>query len=405
MAQVDPSIALGIRPVQIENPANAMARVLQLRSAQQQGEAAAFDMEQRRSGAQRQAKMYQLLDQQYATPEDREGALLRGGYVDQATKLAKDRRDNAKTEVETKAKQFEIAGKKLDLIGQTLGHLRTNPSLQSAALALDHLVTNQVMSPEEGAKYKQQFTANPSSIAAIAEQAYRAALSAKDQLASFQTRNTGGTTDTLKIDPVTGQVATANSVRNTQSPDSAASVAATMRGQNMLDARGREANAISREKNQIDSTGNVFKTETDLRKEFADLPEVKRYKAAFPSFNSIKQAAKSNNPQADINLIYGVAKLYDPESVVREGEYGTIANSQAIPEWLKGQAQRLAGGGRLTEETKRQILQQADIRINGYEAEYQKAVGAYENIAKGRNANPSNVIPSVGRVVDFGSLK
>lgn len=166
-----------------------------------------------------------------------------------------------------------------------------------------------------------------------------------------------------------------------------------MRGQNLVSDRAREANMIA-------AQGNIVKTETDLRKEFADLPEVKRYKSAYPSFNAIQKAAKINNPQADINLVYGLAKLYDPESVVREGEYATIANSQAIPEWIKGTAQRLMGGGRLTEETKRQILEQANIRIKGLENEYSNAAGAYQGIATGRGAKLNNVITPVGNSGD-----
>jgi len=48
------------------------------------------------------------------------------------------------------------------------------------------------------------------------------ALKADKLLPQFQTRNTGGATDTLAIDPVTGKVSVANSVKNTQSPDSVA---------------------------------------------------------------------------------------------------------------------------------------------------------------------------------------
>lgn len=51
--------------------------------------------------------------------------------------------------------------------------------------------------------------------------------------------NTGGSTEL--VDPFTGKGV--RSLRNTQSPDSTASVAATMRGQNMTDARARETNA------------------------------------------------------------------------------------------------------------------------------------------------------------------
>jgi hypothetical protein len=57
---------------------------------------------------------------------------------------------------------------------------------------------------------------------------------------NVQTRNTGGTTDTLAIDPLTGRPQVTGSVRNTQSPDSVASNAVQIRGQNLTDARARE---------------------------------------------------------------------------------------------------------------------------------------------------------------------
>lgn len=189
------------------------------------------------------------------------------------------------------------------------------------------------------------------------------------------------------IDPVTQGVL--SRFQKTNSPDSLLSAATARRGQDLVSERAGEANRIA-------SGGNVVKAETDLRKEFADLPEVKNFKAAMPSFVAIQSAAGRNNPQADINLIYGLAKLYDPTSVVREGEYATIANSQAIPEWLKGEAQRLGGGGRLTPQTKAQILVEAQGRIGAYEAEYQGAKKTYEGIAQRLGGDPDNVFTPVG---------
>jgi hypothetical protein len=168
-----------------------------------------------------------------------------------------------------------------------------------------------------------------------------------------------------------------------------ATVGAALRGQNLTHQRAGEANTIA-------AGGNIIKTETDLRKEFADLPEVKRYKNALPAYNAIVSAGSRNNPQADINLVYGVAKLYDPDSVVREGEYGTIANSQAIPEWLKGAAQRLVGGGRLTAGTKQQIMVEAKNRIDSYAGEHEGAKKVYGDIATKRGANPDNIFTPVG---------
>jgi hypothetical protein len=133
------------------------------------------------------------------------------------------------------------------------------------------------------------------------------------------------------------------------------------------------------------------KAETDLRKEFGDIPQVKRFNSALPAYKAVEDAAKRNTTQADINLVYGIAKLYDPESVVREGEYGTIASSQSIPEKIKGIAQYLSGGGRLTPETKAQLLTEARGRIGTFKTELDAARTTYEGIAKRRNLDPLNI--------------
>jgi hypothetical protein len=51
------------------------------------------------------------------------------------------------------------------------------------------------------------------------------AMAADKLLPTIQTRNTGATTDTLAIDPLTGKPAVTGSVRNTMSPDAAARIA------------------------------------------------------------------------------------------------------------------------------------------------------------------------------------
>lgn len=145
----------------------------------------------------------------------------------------------------------------------------------------------------------------------------------------------------------------------------------------------------------IVGTGKVGELETSYRKEFNSLPEVTRFKAAIPAYKAVEGAASRTGPQSDINLIYGLAKLYDPESVVREGEYDTIANSQSIPEWLKGQAQRLAGGGRLTPETKQQILTEARARRDAFQQMYESARGSYEEVIKRQGLDPRNVFINI----------
>lgn len=208
------------------------------------------------------------------------------------------------------------------------------------------------------------------------------------------------------IDPVS--LTKLSELAKTNSPDALLGANVTMRGQNMTDARSRDANAIS-------SGNKLTEQETAMRKEFEGLPEVKSYKQAFPAYSGIVDAAKRSTPMADINMVYGLAKLYDPNSVVREGEYATVANSPTIPERVKGWAQYIGGGGKLTDQVKRQILAEAQGRIGSYEAEASKARDSFTGIVKRNGLNPDNVFASFGnlgaggtsspRVVDFGSLK
>lgn len=161
----------------------------------------------------------------------------------------------------------------------------------------------------------------------------------------------------------------------------------TLHGQNMTDQRAKDANEIAKRSNMIS-------TSTGLRKEFDDLPEAKNYKQALPAYNAVVDAASRNTPQSDINLVYGIAKLYDPNSVVREGEYATVANSPSIPERIKGYAQYIAGGGRLSEGTKKQIQDEAAGRIKSYEDQFTQARQNYQTIASNSGGSASLLFPS-----------
>lgn len=150
--------------------------------------------------------------------------------------------------------------------------------------------------------------------------------------------------------------------------------------------------------NDINGGQKGFENEAALRKEFDNLPEVKNYKQAYPAFAAIKDAASRNTPQADINLVYGIAKLYDPNSVVREGEYSTVANSPSIPERIKGYAQYIAGGGKLSPDTKAQILAEAQGRLKSYEAEYQKSRTTYEGVVRSYGFAPERIFANIGNL-------
>ena len=409
---INPNIALSFQPARFESPVNQMAQVLQIRGMQDEQAMNRLKVDEYRRGIADQEALRSALSQPGADPYQ---VLLQRGNVKGAMDWQKGQQDIAKTRGEVDAKAVETAHKRIDGWGQAMGFVRQNPTPENAMAAVQFLVNMGIMPKEQAQAALSGVDGSPESISRWADMGFRTALSAKDQLPKIQTNNIGGQTVTQSIDPLTGRPTMTGAIQNTVSPDAvmtdnrvrsegAANRQVTMRGQDLVSDRTREANNIA-------AQGNVVKTETDLRKEFADLPEVKRYKAAYPSYAAIESAAKTNNRQADINLIYGLAKLYDPDSVVREGEYNTIANSQAIPDWVKGAAQSLIGGGKLTDNTRQQILAQARGRISTFQAEHDKARATYDQIARQRGGRPENVFTPIGapvsaepKVIDFGSL-
>jgi hypothetical protein len=228
---LDPRIALGVQPMQLQMPdpnagMNSLARMMQIRGMQDEQQVNALTLQGKQRDMERRNKLDSLLGVDYAKPEERESALMKGGFLEEAGKLSKERRDATSQRVTDDAKAVETAQKRVESWGQTMGWVRQNPTPESAVSAVRYLVTIGVI-PQEMAQSALSGVGNdPQSITKWATQGFQAALSAKDQLPKYDTRNLGGTTQTTAIDPVSGQLRVVNSVANTQSPDNKASVGA-----------------------------------------------------------------------------------------------------------------------------------------------------------------------------------
>ncbi len=402
MAQLDASIILGGKPAQIESPVNALAKMLQIQEAQQGNQIRGMQMQDAQTARERGNRLSALLGKQYATPEEREGALLEGGFMDEAGKLSKNRLEATKQKVELDEKTFKVANDRYGVYKKTLGALANSPNLSKGLVlqAGQELVDAGVLPAEMFAKVSQGLSDDPTALKADLQRGVVSQMTPEQMFTVFAPKpekmDNGasiGFRDTNPNSPTYGQATAGVSIQKQQSPDSIASNA-TSEANNRRSTAASYANAQAVRDAASITTG--FKNETALRKEFEGLPEVKNYKQAYPAYASIVDAAKRNTTQSDINIVYGLAKLYDPTSVVREGEYATVANSPNIPEKIKGYAQFLAGGGRLSEETKKQILAEAKGRIGSYEGEVRKAKTSYEGIAKKRGMDPANVFTDMG---------
>jgi hypothetical protein len=255
---IDASIAMGVKPVQIEDPMNALAKMMQIKDAQAASQFNAMKVDEYQRGLTNQNALRQLLTGFGDDHAANQTALMRGGFMKEAqdygkaqADLGKTKADTQKTTAETQFKQVETAHKRIDAMGQVFGYVKDNPSAETALQATDYLVTQGIMTPEQAAQTKARIEADPSpnTIRALATQAYQSALSAKDQLPKLQTFNAGDRQVNQSVNPITGVPTQTGSTVIGQSADNKASQATAMRGQNMVDSRARETNSLTREAN------------------------------------------------------------------------------------------------------------------------------------------------------------
>jgi hypothetical protein len=145
---------------------------------------------------------------------------------------------------------------------------------------------------------------------------------------------------------------------------------------------------------------------TELRKEVQALPSYKNITQAAPVYKSMLDAAGRDNRAADVNMIYGLAKIMDPTSVVRESEM-TIAQAVAtLPQQLQATVtSQLTSSGRLSPEVRAAIMQEAHSRVSAYKGMFDQDAGQYRGIAQRHRMNLADVLPDFGEFPEFVNQK
>lgn len=159
---------------------------------------------------------------------------------------------------------------------------------------------------------------------------------------------------------------------------------------------------IAADKAKSEAGNNVFKQTQGLRKEFNALPGVKAARVAKMSLgrmNSVVNRLKNlpkDSPQgpSDIALVFSFMKTFDPESVVRESEYGLAAKSAGMPKRFLNIVNKVLNGAQLDPGQRDEFLGVATANVRGAEASIGNQLAVFK-----REANEIGVDPD--RVVSF----
>lgn len=136
----------------------------------------------------------------------------------------------------------------------------------------------------------------------------------------------------------------------------------------------------------------------DVRKEIQQLPSYKNFAQAAPIYDTMVDALSRDTKAADLNLVYGLGKIFDPNSVVREGEMVLVKDTASLPDWLVGSINSVNGGARLQADTRNAILAEAQSRINAYKTMIDSDMTQYQELAKQFKLDPAFIIPPLPKL-------
>lgn len=124
----------------------------------------------------------------------------------------------------------------------------------------------------------------------------------------------------------------------------------------------------------------------------------KNLEQSVPIWQSMQDAASRDTPQADLNMIIGLAKLFDPTSVVRTQEGEAVKQTGDLPTEIYSQWAYLTSkpGARLSPQIRQGMLQEGWSRVKGYADAYEQTSKTYTDIAKRHNVDPADIVPSFG---------
>lgn len=207
------------------------------------------------------------------------------------------------------------------------------------------------------------------------------------------------------IDPLNGPTPEQEMTMMSLDPDLAVKMKEHVISLRQQQAETAAANAEWDRRNSIENTqkrqqAGDYKTPdvSGLRQDVISDPSYKNMAQAMPIWSSIQDAAGRDTAQSDLNIVIGMAKLFDPTSVVRSSETGAVELTGDLPSSLKSQFMYLSAqpGSRLSPEVKKGLLREGQSRMAGYNSAYNNVATFYKNLATRKGIDPLDVVPDFG---------
>lgn len=291
MAQIDASIPLGIRPVQVPDQMNALAKMMQVQGLQQQNKLAQFQMEGLQRDRDDQAALRNALSAPDADPYK---VLLGRGKVKEATEFAASKRTAEKD-------QIEMGLKKIGLGAQILSTAKDQASYDAArATAQSYGLDVSRMPPQFDPAFVQS--------------KLQESLTMKDQLE----QKWKALDHTLKVDQF-GETRRHNA---TTEGLTASGQSLTRRGQDMTDSRARDFNAVQQDAN------NIKRSE---KKEVQDLTKNSQVASFDTMLGTLDRLATHSGLKRSVGMTGAFPTMPGSDSANFQAELNTFQSQAFLP--------------------------------------------------------------------------
>jgi hypothetical protein len=91
-------------------------------------------------------------------------------------------------------------------------------------------------------------------------------------------------------------------------------------------------------------TDDQLKAANTITQQFRTNQKTREFNILLTSYNNIMTLTKDASPIGDIGLVFAIMKMFDPPSVVREGEQAMARGAGSVPQWVRNELDRALTG-------------------------------------------------------------
>lgn len=404
MSMIDHRIAMGFKPTtEIEPPLNNLARLMQVESLQNQNQLARMNMVTAQQEAAENNRLMQYLRTNPDLNSEQGRSGLYGASPLKASSILKGHSESIKSGVQLDQERLKIAQERYGIYKQAVGSLLADPNVTKEAVIRSgqELVAMGLLPQSMVEQAVSNLPDDPSALRENLKMGIATQLKPDQIFTLFAPKpteiNDGQSIsfrDTNPNSPTYGQQTAGPQVQRLQTPESMASNRITMRGQDLVNARSKEANEIA-------STAIVSKRvqDTELKLQDDYRTESKGFAETSTAMKKILGAIETadKNPGSALSAGTAFMKLLDPNSVVRESELGMALNASGWFDRATNIANTLQSGRIMTQTQKQNLKSAAESLFEEAKAAQREVDAAYERRARDYGADPSRVIVDRGQ--------